>query len=65
MDDLEDVAQEDVHVLGSHGSAAAVGGVRVVLRPVFPPVRQVAAQHGQQHLHKEKEKKRGEYRTIN
>ena len=52
VDDLQDVAQQAVHVLGGQGGTAAVSRLRVALRPVLPPVRHVAAQHRQHHLNR-------------
>lgn len=51
IDDLEDVAQQCVHVLRGKWGAACIGTLRVALWPVLPPVRHVATQHGQHHLH--------------
>lgn len=47
---LEDVSQKSVHVFRGHRCAAAFVLVWVVVWSMFPPVRHVAAQHGQHHL---------------
>ena len=49
VEDLEDVSQDDAEVFrGHHG--AALGVRRRVLRTLLPPVGQVVAQHGEDHL---------------
>ena len=50
VDDLQDVSQQSVHMFRGHRCAAAVSSLWVALWSVFPPVRHVAAQHGQHHL---------------
>lgn len=52
VDDFENVSQQSVHMFRGHRGAAAVSFVWVALWSMFPPVRHVAAQHGQHHLEK-------------
>lgn len=50
VEDLENISQNDAEVFRSH-HGAAVGIRRRVLRTFLPPVGQVVAQHGQDHLY--------------
>ena len=49
VEDLEDVSQDEAEVFGGH-HGAALGTWRRVLRTFLPPVGQIVAQHGEDHL---------------